>query len=107
MHDAPMVTALADEHALLPAKRMSLLRFITCGSVDDGKSTLIGRLLHDTRSIPDDQLDRLSVDSRRWGTQEGAIDYALLLVLRFHETNHMGGIPPAPLYVVAWLPSRT
>jgi len=79
MHDAPIVTALADEHALQPAQRMSLLRFITCGSVDDGKSTLIGRLLHDTGSIPDDQLDRLSVDSRRWGTQEGAIDYALLL----------------------------
>jgi len=79
MYDAPVVTALADERSLRPAERPSLLRFITCGSVDDGKSTLIGRLLHDTGGIPDDQLARLSVDSRRWGTQGGGIDYALLL----------------------------
>ncbi|WP_386753890.1 sulfate adenylyltransferase subunit CysN [Lysobacter yangpyeongensis] len=56
-----------------------LLRFITCGSVDDGKSTLIGRLLHDTRGLFDDQLAALDRDSRRHGTQGADIDYALLL----------------------------
>uniref|UniRef100_A0A831XD12 Sulfate adenylyltransferase subunit 1 n=1 Tax=Geobacter metallireducens TaxID=28232 RepID=A0A831XD12_GEOME len=57
----------------------SLLRFITCGSVDDGKSTLIGRLLWDSRMIFEDQLAALEADSKRVGTQGGAIDYALLL----------------------------
>ena len=56
-----------------------LLRFITCGSVDDGKSTLIGRLLHDTRLLLDDQLAALESDSRRHGTQNGEIDFALLV----------------------------
>lgn len=56
-----------------------LLRFITCGSVDDGKSTLIGRLLHDSRRLCDDQLSALAADSRRHGTQGEEIDYALLL----------------------------
>jgi bifunctional enzyme CysN/CysC len=56
-----------------------LLRFITCGSVDDGKSTLIGRLLHDTRGLFADQLATLEADSRRHGTRGGEIDYALLL----------------------------
>lgn len=56
-----------------------LLRFITCGSVDDGKSTLIGRLLHDSKRLYDDQLAALAADSSRFGTQNGAIDYALLL----------------------------
>ncbi|WP_306533600.1 sulfate adenylyltransferase subunit CysN [Geobacter sp.] len=57
----------------------SLLRFITCGSVDDGKSTLIGRLLWDSKMIFEDQLATLEADSRKVGTQGGAIDYALLL----------------------------
>ena len=56
-----------------------LLRFITCGSVDDGKSTLIGRLLFESRGLFDDQLAALDGDSRRHGTQGDAIDYALLL----------------------------
>ena len=56
-----------------------LLRFITCGSVDDGKSTLIGRLLHDSRQLTDDQLSTLVADSRRVGTQGDDIDYALLV----------------------------
>jgi bifunctional enzyme CysN/CysC len=56
-----------------------LLRFITCGSVDDGKSTLIGRLLHDTRGLFEDQLSALEADSRSHGTQAGRTDYALLL----------------------------
>ena len=56
----------------------SLLRFITCGSVDDGKSTLIGRLLYDAKLIFEDQLATLEADSRRVGTQGGEIDFALL-----------------------------
>ncbi|QOY22825.1 sulfate adenylyltransferase subunit CysN [Xanthomonas citri] len=56
-----------------------LLRFITCGSVDDGKSTLIGRLLYDSKRLFDDQLAALENDSRRHGTQGGGIDYALLM----------------------------
>ena len=56
-----------------------LLRFITCGSVDDGKSTLIGRLLYESRRLFDDQLAALETDSRRHGTQGERIDYALLL----------------------------
>ncbi len=55
------------------------LRFITCGSVDDGKSTLIGRLLHESRNIYDDQRSALESDSKRHGTQGGQVDYALLL----------------------------
>ncbi len=60
-------------------ERKDLLRFITCGSVDDGKSTLIGRLLWDCKLIFEDQLTTLEIDSRKVGTQGGAIDYALLL----------------------------
>ena len=56
-----------------------LLRFITCGSVDDGKSTLIGRLLWESKRLFDDQLAALEADSRRHGTQGERIDYALLL----------------------------
>jgi bifunctional enzyme CysN/CysC len=56
-----------------------LLRFITCGSVDDGKSTLIGRLLHDTKLIFEDQFTALVKDSERHGTAEENIDFALLL----------------------------
>ena len=57
----------------------SLLRFITCGSVDDGKSTLIGRLLYESKMLFEDQLAALEADSRRVGTRGGEIDYALLL----------------------------
>ncbi|AXF76721.1 sulfate adenylyltransferase subunit CysN [Erwinia tracheiphila] len=57
----------------------SLLRFLTCGSVDDGKSTLIGRLLHDTRQIYEDQLSSLHSDSKRHGTQGEKLDLALLV----------------------------
>src|ERR1700686_2528161 len=57
----------------------SLLRFITCGSVDDGKSTLIGRLLWDSKLVFEDQLASLEADSKKVGTQGGAIDYALLM----------------------------
>ncbi len=57
----------------------TMLRFITCGSVDDGKSTLIGRLLWDSKMVFEDQLESLEADSKKVGTQGGAIDYALLL----------------------------
>ena len=57
----------------------SLLRFITCGSVDDGKSTLIGRLLFDSKMLFEDQLAAIEADSKKWGTQGGDIDFALLL----------------------------
>ncbi|QCI26849.1 sulfate adenylyltransferase subunit CysN [Buchnera aphidicola (Thelaxes californica)] len=56
-----------------------ILRFLTCGSVDDGKSTLIGRLLYDTKQIYTDQLDSLRQDSKKHGTQGKEIDYALLV----------------------------
>ena len=66
-------TYLADQAA------KTTLRFLTCGSVDDGKSTLIGRLLYDSKLIFEDQLAALEADSRRQGTQGGEIDFALLV----------------------------
>jgi bifunctional enzyme CysN/CysC len=57
----------------------SLLRFITCGSVDDGKSSLIGRLLYECKMIFEDQLAALEIDSKRSGTRDGAMDFALLV----------------------------
>jgi len=56
-----------------------LLRFITCGSVDDGKSTMIGRLLHDSKLIFEDHLSALTSDSKRYGTTGDDIDFALLV----------------------------
>ena len=56
-----------------------LLRLVMCGSVDDGKSTLIGRLLYDAKQVFDDQLAALAADSRRYGTQGENLDFALLL----------------------------
>ena len=63
----------------LASAEMGVLRFLTCGSVDDGKSTLIGRLLYDTKLIFEDQLATLKRDSARHGTQGEHIDFALLL----------------------------
>jgi bifunctional enzyme CysN/CysC len=57
----------------------SLLRFITCGSVDDGKSTLIGRLLYESKMLFEDQLAALEADSKKVGTQGGDLDFALLV----------------------------
>ena len=69
-----------DIHAYLHAhEHKSLLRFITCGSVDDGKSTLIGRLLYDSKMIFEDQLAALEADSKKVGTQGGELDFALLV----------------------------
>jgi len=82
-----MNTALAQQIAneggveawMVAQQHKSLLRFLTCGSVDDGKSTLIGRLLHDTRQIYEDQLSSLHNDSKRHGTQGERLDLALLV----------------------------
>ncbi|HEY2538670.1 MAG TPA: sulfate adenylyltransferase subunit CysN [Stellaceae bacterium] len=71
-----MATACA---ASRPPQGRELLRFLTCGSVDDGKSTLIGRLLHDCALILDDQLEALERESRRFGTTGDEIDFSLLL----------------------------
>jgi bifunctional enzyme CysN/CysC len=69
-----------DFHTFLEQQQQkSLLRFITCGSVDDGKSTLIGRLLFDAKQIFEDQLEAVKKDSKRWGTQNEEIDLALLV----------------------------
>lgn len=65
----------ADAMVVDPAQ----LRVLTCGSVDDGKSTLIGRLLYDCGQIPDDHLAALRKDSQRFGTRDGALDFALLV----------------------------
>ena len=59
------IDAYLDQH-----QHKTMLRFITCGSVDDGKSTLIGRLLYDSKMIFEDQLDALTADSKKVGTQE-------------------------------------
>ena len=74
-------TLIADDiEAYLKAHEVkSLLRFLTCGSVDDGKSTLIGRLLYDSKMIFEDQMAALEADSKRIGTQGGEIDFALLV----------------------------
>jgi bifunctional enzyme CysN/CysC len=68
------IGAYLDTHA-----HKTMLRFITCGSVDDGKSTLIGRLLYDSKTIFEDQLSQLEADSKRLGTQGQNIDFALLV----------------------------
>jgi bifunctional enzyme CysN/CysC len=74
------VPTAADIAGYLEAhQRKSLLRFITCGSVDDGKSTLIGRLLYDSKMIFEDQLATLAADSARFGTQGQNLDFALLV----------------------------
>ena len=72
----------ADEHVaaqFAEEERKSLLRFITCGSVDDGKSTLIGRLLYESKTIFEDHWKTLARDSARVGTRQGQIDFALLV----------------------------
>ncbi len=67
------------EEYLRAQERKGLLRFITCGSVDDGKSTLIGRLLYESELLFEDQLATLEADSKQVGTQGGELDLALLL----------------------------
>jgi bifunctional enzyme CysN/CysC len=76
---APDAAAAEVEAYLLANARKSLLRFITCGSVDDGKSTLIGRLLYDSKMLFEDQLAALESDSRKAGATGGPLDFALLV----------------------------
>ncbi|VWC48660.1 adenylylsulfate kinase [Burkholderia aenigmatica] len=71
----PDARAAGETHA----QTQDLLRFITCGSVDDGKSTLIGRLLYESNMLFDDQLTQLEADSKKVGTQGGELDFALLV----------------------------
>ena len=76
-HQSPLIAR--DIHAYLREhERKDLLRFITCGSVDDGKSTLMGRLLHDADLVYDDHLAAVAKDSARFGTTGVAPDLALL-----------------------------
>ena len=67
------------EQYLIQHENKGLLRFITCGSVDDGKSTLIGRLLFDSKMLFEDQLSAMEADSKKFGTQGEGIDFALLV----------------------------
>jgi bifunctional enzyme CysN/CysC len=67
------------EAYLAQHEQKSMLRFITCGSVDDGKSTLIGRLLYDSKLVFEDHLAALEADSKKFGTQGGELDFALLV----------------------------
>src|SRR3979490_2029979 len=64
---------------LASQEKKTLLRFLTCGSVDDGKSTLIGRLLYESKLLYDDQLAALAADSKRLGAAAGELGFALLL----------------------------
>jgi bifunctional enzyme CysN/CysC len=77
-HKSDLISS--DIHAYLEShEHKGLLRFITCGSVDDGKSTLIGRLLYESKLIFEDQLAALEADSKKVGTQGGELDFALLV----------------------------
>jgi bifunctional enzyme CysN/CysC len=77
-HASDLIAENIDEY-LTSHQYKSLLRFITCGSVDDGKSTLIGRLLYETHLVFEDHLAALEADSAKVGTQGGDLDFALLL----------------------------
>ena len=77
-HISDLIATDIDQY-LKSHEQKSLLRFITCGSVDDGKSTLIGRLLYETKLIFEDQLEALKIDSKKFGTQGERLDLALLV----------------------------
>src|SRR6195952_1328510 len=79
MNVRPDPGAFALDAFLYQQERKGLLRFITCGSVDDGKSTLIGRLLYESKLVFEDQLAALEVDSKKVGTQGEEMDFALLV----------------------------
>ncbi len=78
MHDLELIQSDIDRY-LDQHERKDLLRLLTCGSVDDGKSTLIGRLLHDAHAVHEDTLAAATRDSTTLGTQQGALDLALLV----------------------------
>ena len=77
-HVADLISSDIEQY-LHQHEHKSLLRFITCGSVDDGKSTLIGRLLYESKMLFEDQVAAVEADSKKWGTQGGEIDFALLV----------------------------
>ncbi|WP_024460052.1 sulfate adenylyltransferase subunit CysN [Marinimicrobium sp. LS-A18] len=77
-HQSELIAEDINEY-LEQHEHKSLLRFITCGSVDDGKSTLIGRLLFESKMLFEDQLAAVEADSARWGTQGEEMDFALLV----------------------------
>src|SRR5215472_11359668 len=77
-HKSDLIASNIDAY-LKSHEHKSLLRFITCGSVDDGKSTLIGRLLYESKMIFEDQLAALEADSKKVGTRGGELDFALLV----------------------------
>ncbi|HEX4376975.1 MAG TPA: sulfate adenylyltransferase subunit CysN [Steroidobacteraceae bacterium] len=77
-HQSDLIASDIDAY-LTSHQYKSLLRFITCGSVDDGKSTLIGRLLYESKMIFEDQLSALEADSKKVGTRGGELDFALLV----------------------------
>jgi len=77
-HRSALIASDIDAY-LKQHEHKSLLRFITCGSVDDGKSTLIGRLLYDSKMLFEDHIAAMEADSRKWGTQGEHIDFALLV----------------------------
>ena len=77
-HVSDLIATDIDSY-LAAHEQKELLRFITCGSVDDGKSTLIGRMLYESHMLFDDHLAALEADSKKVGTQEGEIDFALLV----------------------------
>ena len=79
MSRATELDTLGIEGYLQQYRDKEMLRFLTCGSVDDGKSTLIGRLLHDAGGIYDDQLDAAKRDTKKFGTTDDALDFALLV----------------------------
>jgi predicted GTPase len=112
-----------DEYLETQAK-LSLLRFITCGSVDDGKSTLIGRMLYEAQLIFEDQVAALRNESKHHGTQGGDIDFALLVdglaaereqgitidvAYRFFATDHrkfiVADTPGHEQYPATWQPA--
>jgi bifunctional enzyme CysN/CysC len=79
MYDIEQLKALGIDAYLKSHEQKQLLRFITCGSVDDGKSTLIGRMLYESKLIYEDQLTALEADSAKMGTQGQSLDLALLV----------------------------
>ena len=79
MSTKEMSTSEEVNEYLRQQNQLDLLRFITCGSVDDGKSTLIGRMLYEAQLVFEDQVATLLKDSKKQGTQGGDIDFALLV----------------------------
>jgi bifunctional enzyme CysN/CysC len=77
-HQSDLIATDIDAY-LYEQEHKDLLRFITCGSVDDGKSTLIGRMLYESKMIFEDQMSALAIDSKKSGTQGGELDFALLV----------------------------